>query len=77
MKGKKKVRAYKKRDYQAFIYLAPWLIGLIVLQMYPFKFSVLFLYQDYRLHPNQYGQAIERTTSPCLPETKNLSLHSG
>ena len=26
----------KKRDYQAFIYLAPWLIGLIVLQMYHF-----------------------------------------
>ena len=49
MKGKKKVRAYKKRDYQAFIYLAPWLIGLIVLQMYPFLSSLYYSFTDYQI----------------------------
>ena len=46
MKGKKKVRVYKKRDYQAFIYLAPWLIGLIVLQMYPFLSSLYYSFNN-------------------------------
>lgn len=49
MKGKKKVRGYKKRDYQAFIYLAPWLIGLIVLQMYPFLSSLYYSFTDYQI----------------------------
>lgn len=49
MKTKKKVRAYRKRDYQAFIYLAPWLIGLCVLQLYPFLSSLYYSFTDYQI----------------------------
>lgn len=45
----KKVRTYKKRDYQAFIYLAPWLVGLVVLQLYPFLSSLYYSFTDYQI----------------------------
>ena len=31
-----KIKHYTKRDYAAFAYLAPWIIGMLVLQLYPF-----------------------------------------
>jgi oligogalacturonide transport system permease protein len=49
MQKKKKVRAYRKRDYQAFIYLSPWLIGLCVLQLYPFLSSLYYSFTEYQI----------------------------
>lgn len=49
MNKKKKIRAYRKRDYQAFIYLAPWLVGLCVLQLYPFLSSFYYSFTDYQI----------------------------
>ena len=31
-----KTKRYKKRDYQAFLYLMPWILGMLILQIYPF-----------------------------------------
>ena len=39
-----KIRRYKKRDYQAFLYMLPWLVGLFGLQLYPLIRS---LYQSF------------------------------
>lgn len=30
-KGGVKKTGYRKRDYQAFIYIAPWLLGFLIL----------------------------------------------
>lgn len=49
MKKKKKISAYRKRDYKAFIYLAPWLVGLVVLQLYPFLSSLYYSFTDYQI----------------------------
>ncbi len=49
MNKKKKIRSYRKRDYQAFIYIAPWLIGLIVLQLYPFISSLYYSFTEYQI----------------------------
>ncbi len=49
MKKKKKISAYRKRDYKAFFYLAPWLIGLLVLQLYPFLSSLYYSFTDYQI----------------------------
>lgn len=49
MNKRRKVHAYRKRDYQAFIYLAPWLIGLVVLQLYPFLCSLYYSFTDYKI----------------------------
>lgn len=49
MKKKEKVRAYRKRDYQAYIYLAPWLLGFCVLQLYPFLSSLYYSFTDYQI----------------------------
>ncbi len=38
---------YTRRDYQAFLYLLPWLIGILVLQLYPFISSLVYSFHDY------------------------------
>lgn len=40
---------YKKRDYQAFIYILPWIIGLLLLQLYPFITSLYYSFTDYTI----------------------------
>ena len=40
-------RRYTRRDYQAFLYLLPWLIGILVLQLYPFISSLIYSFHDY------------------------------
>ena len=40
---------YTRRDYQAYLYIAPWLIGLLVLQMYPFIMSLIYSFCNYQL----------------------------
>lgn len=42
-------RRYTRRDYQAFWYIAPWLIGFLVLQLYPFITSLVYSFTNYRL----------------------------
>lgn len=43
----KKARHYSKRDYQAFLYLLPWLIGIVCLQLYPFISSLVYSFHNY------------------------------
>lgn len=38
---------YRKRDYQAFIYILPWIIGALLLQFYPFIISLYYSFTDY------------------------------
>lgn len=45
----KKIRQYTKRDYQAFIYIAPWLVGFLLLQLYPFLSSLYYSFTDYSM----------------------------
>lgn len=40
---------YVKRDYQAFLYIAPWLIGFLVLQIYPFATSLFYSFTEYTI----------------------------
>ncbi|WP_069999094.1 carbohydrate ABC transporter permease [Cellulosilyticum sp. I15G10I2] len=47
-----KKSAIQKRSYQAYLYLLPWLIGLIVLQIYPFLASLYYSFTDY----NAFGK---------------------
>lgn len=42
-------RRYTRRDYKAFWYIAPWLIGFLVLQLYPFIMSLFYSFCNYRL----------------------------
>lgn len=44
MKTKKN---YRKRDYQAFLYIMPWLLGFAILQLYPFVSSFIYSFTDY------------------------------
>ncbi len=40
---------YKKRDLQAFIYLMPWILGFLILQLYPFLMSLYYSFTDYTI----------------------------
>ena len=44
-----KKHRYTSRDYQAFLYLAPWLIGFLVLQQYPFIASLVYSFHNYSI----------------------------
>ena len=43
-----KIRRYRKRAYMGLLYIAPWLIGLLVLQLYPFVTSFYYSFTDYQ-----------------------------
>lgn len=43
---------YKKRDYQAFVYILPWVIGLLILQLYPFVTSLYYSFSNYTIGSN-------------------------
>ena len=45
MTGKRK-QIYKKRDYKAFVFLAPWINGFLVFQAYPFLASAVYSFTD-------------------------------
>lgn len=41
--------AYRKRDRVAYLYLLPWLIGLVMLQFFPFFSSLYYSFTDYKV----------------------------
>ena len=44
-----KVRKYTAHDYKAFLFLAPWLIGFLSLQLYPFLSSLYYSFTNYQI----------------------------
>ena len=36
-----------KREYQAYLYILPWILGFAILQLYPFVSSFIFSFTDY------------------------------
>ena len=44
-----KTKRYKKRDYQAFLYLMPWILGMLILQIYPFLCSFYYSFTNYQV----------------------------
>lgn len=38
-----------RNDYQAFFYIAPWIIGFLVLQLYPFVSSLFYSFTNYTI----------------------------
>lgn len=36
-----------KREYQAYLYILPWILGFAILQLYPFVSSFIYSYTDY------------------------------
>lgn len=45
----KKAKRYIRRDNLAYLYIAPWLIGFLVLQLYPFVVSLYYSFCNYQL----------------------------
>ncbi len=41
-----RVRRYSVRDFQGLIYLIPWLIGVLIFQLYPFIYSLILSFTD-------------------------------
>lgn len=47
--GKVRKKKYTRRDYQAFLYLMPWLLGMVLLQLYPFLCSLYYSFTNYKI----------------------------
>ncbi len=45
---KSKIRKYRKRDYMGLVYIAPWIIGFLLLQLNPFVTSFVYSFTDYK-----------------------------
>ncbi len=45
MKKKRTIR----REYQAYFYILPWILGFIILQLYPFLSSLAYSFTDYNI----------------------------
>ena len=48
MKKKTKVKKYRRIDYMGLVYIAPWLLGFLLLQLYPFLSSLFYSFTDYQ-----------------------------
>lgn len=44
-----KTKRRQRRDYQAYLYILPWLVGFAVLQLYPFLSSFVYSFADYSI----------------------------
>lgn len=42
-------RSYTQRDMQAYIYLLPWILGFLLLQLFPFVSSLYYSFTDYQI----------------------------
>lgn len=49
MVGMKAVRKYTKRDYMAYAYIMPWILGFLLLQLYPFLASFYYSFTNYQI----------------------------
>lgn len=45
----KRNRRYTQRDLKAFYYLMPWILGFLLLQIYPFFSSLYYSFTDYQI----------------------------
>lgn len=55
----KKPKRYKKRDYQAFLYLMPWILGMLILQIYPFLCSFYYSFTNYQVSSSPIWTGLE------------------
>ena len=79
-----KVKHYTKRDCMAFAYLAPWIIGMLVLQLYPFLSSLAYSFCNYKITgtPQFAGWTMSsgtpsrsRWSTRCIPYPASWSWH--
>lgn len=54
-----KPKRYKKRDYQAFLYLMPWILGMLILQIYPFLCSFYYSFTNYQVSSSPIWTGLE------------------
>ena len=71
-----KIKHYTKRDYAAFAYLAPWIIGMLILQLYPFLSSLVYSFCNYKITgtPSFTGLNILLLPATCLPQPPERCL---
>ena len=53
-----------KREYQAYLYILPWILGFAILQLYPFVSSFIYSFTDYTVGA--------KSTFPGLANYKKL-----
>ena len=53
-----------KREYQAYLYILPWILGFAILQLYPFVSSFIYSFTDYTVGA--------KATFQCLANYKKL-----
>lgn len=44
-----RTRSYTSRDLQAYYYLLPWILGFLLLQLFPFVSSLYYSFTDYQI----------------------------
>lgn len=47
-----------KREYQAYLYILPWILGFAILQLYPFVSSFIYSFTDYTVGAKETFQGL-------------------
>ena len=47
-----------KREYQAYLYILPWILGFAILQLYPFVSSFIYSFTDYTVGAKATSQGL-------------------
>lgn len=42
-----RIKKYRKRDYKGLLYISPWLLGFLLLQLYPFAQSLFYSFTNF------------------------------
>lgn len=52
MKGPSTIRKANKRQYIGLLYILPWILGFLILQLYPFVSSLVYSFTNYNMTSN-------------------------
>jgi oligogalacturonide transport system permease protein len=47
--GRRKIKVRRNYQYAGYLYILPWLIGLLIFQLYPFISSLYYSFTDYNM----------------------------
>ena len=50
-----------KREYQAYLYILPWILGFAILQLYPFVSSFIYSFTDYTVGAKEFWNSLKVT----------------
>ena len=66
-----------KREYQAYLYILPWILGFAILQLYPFVSSFIYSFTDYTVGAKATFQGLANYKKLFTQDKRLMFLDNG